>query len=188
MPAWLDKTGSRYGMLVANKYVGSGMWECTCDCGDTAVIKSYNLHSGNTKSCGCRKRAVLGESTTKHGLHKHPLYSTWKGMRNRCNNPNTPRYKDYGGRGIRICERWDKFENFLADMGERPEGCSLDRIDNDGNYEPSNCRWATQSEQNRNYRIAVKVDGKPIAQVAEETGISYSAMYHRHKRNHKIEG
>ena len=95
---------------------------------------------------------MLGESTTTHGLSKHPLYLTWKGMRNRCNNPRTPRYSDYGGRGIKVCKRWDKFENFLADMGEKPPGMSLDRKNNNGNYTPRNCRWATPAEQRKNSR------------------------------------
>lgn len=87
-----------------------------------------------------------------HGLSNHPLYPTWNGIRQRCNNPNNSHYADYGGRGIKLCKRWHKFSNFLKDMGERPEGMSVDRINNDGNYEPSNCQWATRIQQARNKR------------------------------------
>jgi hypothetical protein len=180
MPAWTDIVGNRYGMLVVTRYMGGSKWKCLCDCGSESITGTHHLKSGNTKSCGCRKRAVLGESTTKHGLRKHPLYSTWKGIRNRCNSPNHPRYKDYGGRGIKVCKRWDAFENFIADMGERPEGYSLDRIDVNGDYEPTNCRWASNSQQRRNARDSIYVDGKHLAQIAEETGVSYWTLYDRY--------
>lgn len=150
-----DITRERFGSLVAVKptYVsGRRVWECVCDCGGTSYVDVGKLRIGNTKSCGCRKRNVLGESTTIHGGHGTRTYRIWKAMRTRCRNPKLRQYKDYGGRGITVCARWDSYSNFLIDMGEVPEGRSIDRIDVDGNYEPSNCRWATSLEQARNTR------------------------------------
>lgn len=155
MPNPVDIAGHRFNRLTAKEavYVGAERrWRCKCDCGGEAVVRAAALRNGNTGSCGCWKREVLPLATTKHGLTKHPLYSAWKGMRNRCNNPRHPRYKDYGGRGVRVCKRWDKFENFLADMGERPPRMTLDRKNNDGNYSKRNCRWATPKEQRKNSR------------------------------------
>lgn len=126
-------------------------WLCRCDCGKTITVVSTALRSGRTKSCGHARGIV------KHRMVGTPEYSTWYGMITRCTNPRQPAYKNYGGRGITVCERWrNSFAEFFTDMGPRPEGLSLDRINNDGNYEPGNCRWATRREQRLNSR-------KPIA-------------------------
>lgn len=126
------------------------LWLCKCVCGNYKVVTGSHLRSGHTKSCGCTKRMQ-----TIHGGSYTPEYTAWLGMKSRCYNSNHNRYIHYGGRGITVCDRWkDSFENFLADMGKRPsENLSIDRIDNDGNYEPSNCRWATGKVQILNRKL-----------------------------------
>jgi hypothetical protein len=118
-----------------------------------------NLRSGDVRSCGCLQREIIARRNRTHGHSvrgaETPTYRSWKAMHTRCTNPNPSTWAHYGGRGIEICERWRSFESFLEDMGERPEGTSIDRIDVDGNYEPGNCRWATPTEQRANRR-----DGK----------------------------
>ena len=153
----IDLTGRRFGRLVVVGEAGRTKrgkitWECLCDCGKTTVIIGDNLRSGNTLSCGCYGREVVRYANTTHGMARTREYNIWEGMKNRCQNKTHPDYPNYGGRGIKVCSRWMSFENFFFDMGVS-HGLSIDRINNDGNYEPSNCRWATASEQNLNRRI-----------------------------------
>jgi hypothetical protein len=193
VPDAIDLTGERFGMLVAVKLVRVGLerrWKCVCDCGGGTIATVGNLRSGNSKSCGCRKRAVLGESTVTHGRHGTRAYSSWQAMRTRCNNSNFHAYPRYGGRGITICARWNSFENFFADMGERPKGMSLERVDNSGNYEPNNCVWATPYTQAHNMRvnhwITYKGETMILQDWARRFGVDASTLRKQWLREGKI--
>lgn len=136
--------------------VPPGKWRCQCACGTIVVVAQHNLNSGGSKSCGCIHHEITRARNTTHGQTRTATYRIWQAMRTRCHNPNSHKYATYGARGITVCERWrHSFENFLADMGERPGGLSLDRIDNDQGYSPENCRWATNAQQMRNRRATV---------------------------------
>lgn len=179
----IDLTNKEFGRLTVVKRDGStkdgrAKWLCKCSCGKEVAVSSHQLRSGETTSCGCARRGNV-----THGMSKTPTYKTWKDMRKRCNNPNNTEYGSYGGRGISICKKWDSFTAFLQDMGEKPSGTSIDRIDVNGNYEPSNCRWATQEEQSNNTRrtIRVTIDGetKSLKQWSEVYGMDYKLVNSR---------
>lgn len=156
----LDLTGHVYGRLTVVRHNGQRVkpngdsyttWLCQCSCGGENVVSTGNLRSGNVSSCGCygKERALAVNKV--HGYSGHPMYPVWKTMIARCENPKNEKYPRYGARGIKVCERWKDFANFLSDMGEKPSPKhSIDRIDSDGDYEPSNCRWATSATQMRN--------------------------------------
>jgi len=187
----IDLKGAVFGRLTVLEYAGNdkhnnAQWKCRCECGTEKVISGASLRTGNTLSCGCYHKEQSSKWTSKHktthGKRKSRTYSIWGNMRTRCTNPNYKQYKDYGGRGISICERWLDFANFLEDMGEAPEGKTLDRIDNNGNYEPGNCRWATGLEQMSNRANTVMFEGKALPIWAEELGMNYYTLYSRLKR------
>lgn len=171
-------SGETFGRLTAVSYEGSTKWKFECLCGNVVILRGNNVRQGLTKSCGCLARE---RGNLKHGWasHLNPTveYATWSRMKTRCYNPKSDRYYRYGARGIKMCRRWKfSFENFLHDMGRRPFGLtSLDRIDNDGNYEPGNCRWATQRTQgnNTNSNVRITFDSKhlTISQWSELIGI-----------------
>ena len=145
-----DISGHRFGCLTAICFVRlspnrSAVWLCQCDCGNTVEVLGSSLRSGNTRSCGCQIGII-------HGHSKERSHRIWQRMMKRCYDPNATRFKDWGGRGISVCERWHTYENFLSDMGQCPDGMSINRKNNDGNYEPGNCDWATSIEQNNNRR------------------------------------
>jgi hypothetical protein len=205
-PNFQDLTGQTFGNLKVlefgeTKTMGASrqqrtFWKCVCVCGTIALIASERLKSGKTKSCGCRRWTGDQKRTHGHSVGRKitPEFSSWRKMIERCENPNNrnaPRYKD---RGIRVCERWrESFANFFEDMGPRPSAKhSIDRFpNNDGNYEPDNCRWATQQEQMQNMSRNVKIEfcGEVIclAEFLRRTGFS-GTTFHRWQRQHGTDG
>lgn len=157
--------------------------DCQCECGNKFRLLPYQFEKGLVKSCGCLRK---DNHKTIDSRTKHPLYGTWKQMLNRCENPNHIKYYRYGARGVKVCDDWHdfwKFVNWSDSVGGRPEGCTLDRIDNNGNYEPSNCRWATSFQQSINksstHILEYNGEKKSIAEWSIETGLSWDLIWSR---------
>ena len=161
------------------------MVRCACACGNEAVKDWSSVWRGKTRSCGCMKAdkaRANGYASKTHGKRYSREYAIWRGLHTRCYNVSDPGYRNYGALGIKVCDRWHKFENFYADMGDRPEGLTLDRIDNDGPYSPENCRWASNKEQasNRRNTVFVLVGGvlTPFLSACESAGFCYRRVYY----------
>ncbi len=163
----------------------------SCGCGQNVVCRVGDVKRGFTTSCGCLNRAVAAKRWRTHGKTGTPEHGVWKGMRQRCNDPNHIQYKDYGGRGITVCSRWDEFELFLQDMGPRPSANhDIDRIDNDAGYGPDNCRWVTHQENCRNKRtnVVLAAHGKrqTLAAWADDLGLSQTTLQARLSRGMSV--
>ena len=181
MPKFVDRTGQRYGRLtVTGPYRSGGYWTCMCDCGTSTEVYGGSLTQGLTRSCGCYKREVTIERNHSHRMasrkERIPEYTVWVLMRRRCGSPQDVCYDRYGGRGIKVCDRWASFKAFYEDMGPRPTpDHQIDRIDNEGPYSPENCRWASRVEQcnNRsdNRLITYRGETKTLMEWSRATGI-----------------
>lgn len=182
-----DLTGRQFGRLtvvaVGEKQGIGRRWEVICSCGNTKTVRASNLLNGNTRSCGCLCSEVMSKIHRKHGMYGTLTYRCWEGMLKRCRNPNYPAYADYGGRGITVCKQWFSFEGFLMDMGECPEGLSIERRDNEKGYSPDNCHWATRIEQANNRRSSRLVTYRGTTQTvtmwAREVGLNPGTLFYR---------
>lgn len=183
----VDHSGKKFGRLTVigkdgKSTSGHVKWLCRCECGNEVSYRGTMLTQNVVQSCGCYRAERGAAMLEKHGMHGHKSYGVWARMMTRCFNENCEDFPDYGGRGITVCERWKSVENFVADMGERPEGMSIDRINVEAGYEPGNCRWATAKTQanNRRNTIRVEYDGAlwSIGEIAEATGIAYKRLHH----------
>lgn len=192
LPKALDLLGRKFGRWTVTRRIGhvgasrAIRWACVCDCGGEGSVPTRTLMSGESQSCGCLKAEVARsqQANLKHGMAGTPTYHSWLAMKQRCTYKGNKLFHAYGGRGIAVCAQWlSSFETFLADMGERPEGKTLDRYPNtDGNYEPGNCRWASSQEQGAGQRKVIRIEGKMLKEWAAETGIAYHTLLARYKK------
>ncbi len=187
--------GNKYGRLTvleeAGRISGHLAYACKCDCGNQTTVTGPNLRNENTKSCGCLRSEETNKRLTKHNRSHSVEYSTWSQMKRRCFSTDDIGYHRYGGRGITVCERWMSFENFYADMGSKPFGMTLERIDVNKDYEPSNCTWATREDQAKNKRMTIKLtyDGMTMClkDWSKKIGKPYTTMLLHYKRGYSTE-
>lgn len=201
MPPLIDRTGEKYGRLTViarSENIGKRRivaWLCRCECGRPVIVTSSALETGNTRSCGCLVSDMLAQNNRKrrtHGMKNTRVYVIWHSMHERCRVKSQTSYKRYGGRGITVCDRWSKFENFLADMGLPPSNKhQLDRIDPNGHYEPGNCRWATprQQQNNRRNNVVLSWSGeqRTVTEWARYIGIGVSTLFERIRAGWPVE-
>lgn len=190
----IDLTGRRFGTLFVlsrSPRQGRTFWTCKCDCGRSTEVVGHTLRVGKTKSCGCRRGDTGRAMWTTHGLKRSgvaptPEYTCWAHMRRRCSDPKSPDFKNYGGRGIKVCQRWQDFALFLTDMGTRPAGHTIERKNNDADYSPENCVWATRAEQNQNKRNVLHLpaygEQLTIRQIVSRSGLGYACIYKRFRK------
>jgi len=186
----VDLKGKRFGRLVVVERAGSllnkAVWRVSCDCGQGKIVIGSSLIKGVTRSCGCLKRDVNAVVNRTHGLSYSRTYRVWAGIKGRCSCPTQTNWEHYGGRGIQMCTRWHRFENFLTDMGEAPQGSTIERVNNNGNYEPTNCRWASMKEQCRNRKTTrlIEFAGQTLCLVdwAAKLNIAYMTLVSRLNR------
>lgn len=192
----IDVIGQRFGLLVVSAELQKAKKQrvvlCKCDCGNIKAIHLSNMRAGHTKSCGCQQKHAASAANKTHGLTHTREFTIWMNMKSRCNNEKAKDYPSYGGRGISVCKRWiESFASFLLDMGNCPRGYSIDRIDVNGNYEPSNCRWATSTQQANNTRAnrIIEFDGKTqtLAQACASRGLNYKTVHKRLRDGWTIE-
>lgn len=195
-PVLLKPLAAKYGRLnpLVDEIYGKGrdlMVMCVCDCGKRINVRIQLLRRGASKSCGCLAVDLLKQRSTKHGKHQTSVYWAWTSMMARCYNPRNCNFRNYGGRGIRVHEQWHTFDGFFKSMGEKPPHTSLERIDNNGDYGPSNCRWATRKEQARNKRTSrvLTFQGRAacVSDWAESTGLSVSNIHCRLKSGWSVD-
>ena len=193
MGQFVDRTGVRYGRLIALRVdVAAGpasngrrlRWICACDCGGTKSVTGASLHRGETTSCGCAHRDIVGRLRRTHGMSRSATHNTWRAMIERCENPKSDAYAKYGAKGIAVCQRWrSSFASFLSDMGERPDGKTLDRINPTLGYFLENCRWATAKQQGANRRTTTTYDWNGerllLREIAEREGIPATSLRKR---------
>lgn len=191
-----DLTGRKFGNLTAVKFVerraGKTVWQWLCDCGRTKEAWASHVKEGRVKSCGCANLVARRSKPDWHGMTGSPEHRTWTNMHTRCGNPNSDDFANYGGRGIKVCDSWADFKKFYADMGGRPEGTTIDRIDGNGNYEPTNCRWADKKTQvdNRSISVWIEHDGRRmvLADWARHFGVSPNAIRKRMNIHGTLDG
>lgn len=183
-----DLTGQRFGKLnvierSSIKDPNCTIYKCICDCGKETHVRGQSLKQGKTRSCGCLSAESTGNRARKHGQYLSRTYSTWQHMKARCLNPDRKQYEDYGGRGIKVCDKWLTFEGFYEDMGEKPLGLTLERVNNDSNYYKENCIWTSRKIQQNNRRNNRKITFENItltvSQWADKIGISPKILYGR---------